>query len=135
MALKLSKAQLTTRDGIVSRLRSTHDNLDRAIAAFNAALAAARDAIQPQIDAYGEAMKAAREFAGEVAAGAQEAIDAKPERWQGSAKGKAAVAFQEAWDGLDLDDDDVDLPDDLDDLDDLDADPADALADAPAEPE
>ncbi len=118
MALKLSKAQLTKRDEIVAHLRSTHDDLDRAITVFNEALAAARDAIKPQIDAYGEAIEAAREFASKVAAGAQEAIDAKPERWLDSDKGQAATAYQEAWDGLDLD---AELPD--------------TLADAPGKPE
>jgi len=132
MALKLSKAQLTTREEIVSRLRLTHDDLSRAMVVFNEALAAARDVIQPQIDAHSEVMQAAREFAGEVVAGAQEAIDAKPEDWLNSVKGQAATSFLEAWEDLDLDADEVDLPEDLEGLD---PELADTLADAPIKPE
>lgn len=132
MALKLNKAQLTTREEIVSRLRLTHDDLNRAIVVFNEALAAARDTIQPQIDAHSEVMQAVREFAGEVMAGAQEAIDAKPEHWLDSVKGQAAISFQQAWEDLDLDANEIDLPEDLEGVD---PELADTLANAPVEPE
>lgn len=132
MALKLSREQLAMRDAIVLRLRTTGNDLDDAIATFNEALEAARLAVQPHVDAYGEALEAARVFANKIAHDMQEEIDGRSERWQVSDKGQAAIALQEAWDSLDLESVDLGIPDDVDALD---LDTADALADAPTEPE
>ena len=128
MAFKLTKSQLTERADAIAKIQAARTPLLDAITEFNELLGVKREAFEGLVSKYNQALTEAREFAERIATDAQEAIDAKSERWQESGKGQAASAFQEEWSNLDLADVELGFPDDLDELDE---DPAETLEEAP----
>jgi len=133
MGLKLGKGGAAERDDLAGTLRAARSELDDAVEAFNDRLSEARTALEEAIEAYNAAvgdakaelqealdgyngaLDEARAFADGVASAAEEAVEGKSERWQGSERGEAAKAYAEAWRELaeGLCDVELDLPEDL----------------------
>lgn len=127
---KLSKAQSTQLDTIADALVERYDALDTAIGAYNAAMEEAWTAVDEALGAYNETLSEARELRGDIVDQIQNHIDDKSEKWQDSDKGQAYESWRQQWEQIDLEEVEIDKPDELE----LNADnPEGLFADVPQE--
>jgi hypothetical protein len=131
MAFKLSKAQLTERDALAAELRKQGAALNIAIVAFNQAMQPPSQAVGESLDAYNAILERAHTLADGIVETAQEAFDAKSEKWQESDKGIQVRLWIEQWE-VSLDAIDLELPEPLQEV--TPDEQAGALEDAPPSP-
>jgi len=110
---KLTKAQLEQRAAFVERLNDASTKIEEAVDAFNAQVAEEKATVEAAVTAYNEILSEVREFAGDIATQADQDISDKSEKWQEGERGQAAVEFKDAWEGLSLDDIEVEYPEEL----------------------
>lgn len=79
---KLSKAQLTERDEIVSQMNEAKDSVTTAVDDYNDALSPAREAVSTAVAEFNSAVEKANSFLGELASDAQNYFDERSEKWQ-----------------------------------------------------
>lgn len=109
--MKLSKAQKTSRDEIVSKLREQEEKLDEVISEFNAAVEAKWDEIvAPVLAKHKEALDEAREFCEQIADDIQNFYDDKSEKWQEGDRGQAVEDMRSEWESVDLDEPTIEPP-------------------------
>lgn len=84
MAFKLSKAQLTKRGQLQSELESTGDELTQALSAYNAAKSAMKGFVTETAEAW------------------RNKYDEKSEKWQEGDKASEVNEIIEAWEGVEL---------------------------------
>ena len=113
-AFNLSKLDADRRDNLIAEMRAKWEAVEDAARVYNEALAELRAPIAAALAEYNEVVEEARGFAEDVARGAEEAIDAKSERWQEGEKGQAAIEYRDAWDGVDLGEVEIAWPEDAD---------------------
>ena len=116
VAFKISKQQLVERDALAADLRKKAEALNSAIVAFNQAIEPLSQAVHEAMDDYNEILEKARALASSITEAAQEAFDAKSEKWQSSDKGIEVRSWIEQWE-VSLDDVDLELPEPLDEVD------------------
>jgi hypothetical protein len=116
MTFKLSKEQLAARDALATVLRGKAEALNIAIAAFNWGNEPLSRAIGDALNDYNSILETARTLAGSISETAQEAFDAKSERWQDSEKGVKVRSWIEQWE-MSLDDVELELPEELEAID------------------
>ena len=116
MAFKVNKDQLTLRDALTADLRAKADALNAAIATYNKEIEPLSRAVAEAQAGYNETMERARSLAGQISETAQEAFDAKSERWQDSDTGIQVRSWIEQWE-MSLDDVDLELPELLEEID------------------
>ena len=115
------------RAALAAELRTKGAALNIAIVAFNQGIEPLSRAVGQALDAYNGMLDRARILAGGIVEAAQEAFDAKSEKWQASDKGIQVRSWIEQWE-MSLDDVDLDL---LEALPEVDPEaPAGALGDA-----
>lgn len=114
MAFKLDKQELARRDQLKEELAELRGKLEDEVSTYNAAVEEAKAPVVAALEAYNAVVEEARGFAEDVARGAEEAIDAKSERWQEGEKGQAAIEYKDAWDGVDLGEVEISWPEDED---------------------
>lgn len=112
MAFKLSKQQLAERDALAADLRKKAEALNIAIVAFNQAIEPLSKAVGEALGDYNGILERARTLASSITEVAQEAFDAKSEKWQESDKGLQVRSWIEQWE-VSLDDVDLELPEPL----------------------
>jgi hypothetical protein len=95
MAFKLSREQIAARDALATVLRGKAEALNIAIATFNQGVEPLSRAVGEALNDYNGTLETARTLAGSISETAQQAFDAKSERWQdvsrceaGSSSGK-----------------------------------------------
>jgi chromosome segregation ATPase len=116
MPFRVTKEQLARRDVLAADIRTKATELNAAIAAFNREVAPlARTVVEAQAE-YNETMEQARTLANQISEAAQEAFDAKSERWQDSDNGIQVRIWIEQWE-ISLDDVDLELPEPLEEID------------------
>lgn len=109
--MKLTKAQKTSRDEIVSKLREQEERLDEVISEFNAAVEAKWDEIvAPALAKHKEALDEAREFCEQIAGDIQNFYDDKSEKWQEGDRGQAVEDMRSEWESVDLDEPTIEPP-------------------------
>lgn len=113
MSFKLSKAEIERRDDLIAKMADASAKIGDAVERFNAAMSDHRQSVEDAVDAYNELVSEARDLANDIAAQAEEDISSKSEKWQEGERGQAAAEYQQAWEGLDLDSIEVELPDDV----------------------
>jgi chromosome segregation ATPase len=116
MAFKVNKDQLTLRDALAADLRAKADALNATIAAYNREIEPLSRAVAEAQADYNETMERARSLAGQISETAQEAFDARSERWQDSDTGIQVRSWIEQWE-ISLDDVDLELPEALEEID------------------
>jgi uncharacterized coiled-coil protein SlyX len=116
MVFKVNKDQLTLRDALAADLRARADALNATIAAYNREIEPLSRAVAETQAGYNETMERARSLAGQISETAQEAFDAKSERWQDSDTGIQVRGWIEQWQ-MSLDDVDLELPEALEEID------------------
>jgi hypothetical protein len=113
MALKLSKAQRAKRDEFVTRLNEASGKISTAVDEFNSALETLKAPIEAAVEAYNEIVVEAKEFTDEIAGDADNEISEKSDTWQEGERGQAAVGWKDEWQSIDLDEIEVELPDEI----------------------
>jgi exonuclease VII small subunit len=108
---KLGKTETAQRDEIATRIEQAREKLDAAVTAFNDAMLAARETLQTEIDEYNVVLADAKAFADDVAQNWENDFEEKSERWQDGETGEAVRAMIEAWQSIDLEAIDIDMPD------------------------
>lgn len=104
MAFKLTKAENKQRDELVANLEVASAALSEAVETANEQIALVEEGVNIAIEAYNEALSAAREFAQDIASRLEEEIGEKTEKWQEGENGQAAEELRNAWAELDLED-------------------------------
>jgi hypothetical protein len=97
MAFKISNEQLARRRALAADLRERGRALNIAIAAFNREIAPLVQHVAEALDGYNESLERARDLADNIATAAQEAFDAKSDKWQDSDKGDQVRHWIEQW--------------------------------------
>jgi hypothetical protein len=117
MPFKLTAEQLTERDALAVRLEEERTKVDLAVSDFHDALTVARNTLQEALDAYNEVLVEAKAYAEGIAQDAENYFEEKSERWQEGEKGEALRELIDAWQSVDLEPLEVDMPDSELDLD------------------
>lgn len=117
MAFRLTKKEQKQKDDFVCDLEIASAALGRAVAAYNEGLQALREGLLAEIATYNEKLEEVREFVEDVASSREEEYGEKSERWQEGDKGTAAATFYEAWQEVDLEAFEPELPEDLEEPD------------------
>lgn len=114
---KLTKAELAQRADLVAALSIASGVLTDAIDEFNASLAAAREKLESIVNDYNETLSKARDFAEDIAQSRRDEWNDKSERWQESEAGQNANAFVDEWEGIELDDIEIEFPEPIEEPD------------------
>jgi len=117
MAFKLTKAQIADREQLVTSLREKGEALNAAIVTFNETVAGQGEALTTAIQTYNEQLEEARSFVGTIAEDMRGEFDEKSEKWQEGDKGQEVQAWVEAWEGVDLEDVEVEIPEAIEEID------------------
>lgn len=117
MAFALTKALQTERDTLTSKLRDAATELASAIEAYNAAMEEQQNEVKEAQDTYNNALAELRVFRDERVEQWRGEYDERSEKWQESDKGGTVSSWLEGWEGMDLDDIEVTLPDEIDEPD------------------
>lgn len=113
MAFKLTKAEKTQKAELATKLEEAKDKLLAEIASYNEKLAELGEPVQAAVEAYNDAVQAAKNFADDIASSRQDEFDEKSERWQESDNGCNAQEFINAWEGVDDSEAEVELPEEI----------------------
>jgi Zn-dependent M32 family carboxypeptidase len=114
---KLSKEQAKRHSDIAAEVIANKEKLTEAIAKYNAARADAFAEVTSAVEALNAELNNARELRDEIVSDMENYTSERSEKW---AEGEAASTFadwQGAWEGLELDDIEVDEPEDIEDPD------------------
>ena len=111
MAFKLTKHDAARRAEHVEKLTEAAAKLEDAVVVFNAGLEQLKGPLTAALAEYNSVLAEARGFAEDIASQADSELDEKSERWRDSDRGQAAVAFKDEWEGLALDELELELPD------------------------
>jgi hypothetical protein len=109
-AFNLSKQDAERRDGYLNDLRTHAAQIEDALSEYNATVATALPALQSAVDDYNNTLALARGWCEDIATAAEDAIDAKSEKWQAGENGQAAIEYRDHWQGIALDDLEVEWP-------------------------
>lgn len=127
--MKLDKKK--KRDDLADRLEALHSELEEAVSAFNAAMTERGGDVTDALKAYNDVLAEARSLVEDTASEARDAFDEKSERWQEGDKGAALSSWADELEGVDLEDMEIDLPEDIE----LPDGHAETLRDLPERPE
>ena len=117
MTIKLTKAEATVKADLSAELEIASVEFAEAVTLANGQLGEARATMEAACSGYSEKLAEARGFRDDLVDRLRDEIDGKSDKWQDSPKGEAAAFFRDAWEGLDLDDVDVVMPDDFEEVD------------------
>ena len=132
MAWKLNKAELTRRNALYDEIMGAGEDLLAAVAAYNEAMAEQAQKVQEALDAYNSALSDARDFRDEIVGDRDGDYQDKSEAWQEGDKGQAVRTWIDEWEGAELDEVEIEFPEELEEPD---LAHADALNDLPEEAE
>ncbi len=128
---KLTKAQVEARWRHMDALKASSETVEEAIDQYNQTMQEAWEKIEEAVSSYNEAIAQASEFKEEVYSEAQEYYDERSEKWQESDKGQSYQEWIDEWEA-DLDEIEVEQPDELE-VPDMEA--SDSLENLPDEPD
>ena len=110
---KLTKEQEEKRGDLIARLQEASDEVDQAVSDFNETLIDAREGVDSAVAAYNVILKDVRRFTEDMATQAEEAIEEKSDKWKESDRGHAASEWLYEWANIDLEDAEIDFPEEL----------------------
>jgi len=117
MAFRLNKKESAQRVDHVNAIELAGVKLSTAICEYNEVVGAAREALQEAVNAYNETLGEARDFVEDIASSRREDFDNKSERWKEGENGSAAETFTSAWEGIELEEFDPEVAQDIDEPD------------------
>lgn len=110
---KISKDQSTHHTHVSQALNAAREALTTAVEAFNTKRAEAFAEVTTAAEKLNTELNAARELRDEVVSDMEGYTSDRSEKWAESEAASAFADWQSAWEGLDLDDVEVDEPEDL----------------------
>jgi chromosome segregation ATPase len=113
VTFKLNKQELTTRDEHVAKLEKAWAEIAQAISTYNGLVETLRAPIEQAVEKYNEVVVEAKAFAEEIANRFEGEYDERSEKWQEGEKGQAAAELKEAWQSIDMEEINLEWPDDL----------------------
>src|SRR5262245_21534791 len=113
MAFKLTKEEIAKRDEIFAALNEKYAELETAVGEYNEAVGKAQTEVENVLAEYNKVLADARELAQDIANDADSEMMEKSEKWADSDAGQAAQAFKDEWEGLNLDDLEIEFPGEL----------------------
>lgn len=111
--MKLTSDQESRRQSIVERLRVQREVIEARVDDFNGAASTAWDRVRLALEDYESVRTEAEELRDEVVSDGESAISDKSEKWQEGEKGQAASSWVEEWSGLDLEEIELEEPDEI----------------------
>lgn len=111
---KLDKELIAKRDSLVKNLREAAGELETAVSEFNDALDDLKLRLQEKIDDYNMVLQEADSWRADVTGAMEEYYDERSDKWQDSPAGDAYSAWISEYQQLDLDEIDIDMPDNVD---------------------
>jgi hypothetical protein len=111
--LKLTKAEEKAKAVHVAALRTAELELDGALETFCRKMAALCDELRDANLKHAIALETIRDWRDGLVQRWQEEIDERSDKWHDSDAGNATKEWVEAWDAIDLDEVELDLPDEL----------------------
>ena len=113
MAFKLTKAEVKEGEVHIDSLEVASTGINAAVEAFNNGLEVMRSDFKIAVDSYNEQLASIREFTANVANRFEDEISDKSDRWQEGDAGNAAAELRDAWQNIELEDIEIDLPEDI----------------------
>jgi hypothetical protein len=113
MALKLSKAELIERDKLGTEFQEATSTLQGAVNDYNLEMLDAWKKVEEALTQFNEARQSAIEWAHGIGSRIEDECADKSERWRESDKGATAQSFQQEYEGFDIEEVEIDQPDEL----------------------
>jgi len=132
MAMKLNKQDEKKRDELVSELNKLRTEIEEAIGKFNDGVATLKEPVTAAIEKYNAELENARAWTEDIANQAESEFDEKSDKWQEGERGEAARSWIDEWQSAELEEFQLEFPDEL--ADDL-PDHIETLENLPVEPE
>jgi len=108
---KLTKAQLTTKQELVTKLGAAHEALQDASQEFSDKLDDLwEELVQPRIDEYNEAIAEAEAFKSEITEAQEDYVSARSDKWHESDAASTYNDWASQWSELDFSDTDLAKP-------------------------
>jgi hypothetical protein len=113
MPFKITKEEAKTRSQLIEDLGQAAADIDQCVAVYNDQVGGLRHPVEIAVTKYNEIVSKARDLCSDISQKAEQDIGDKSEKWLDTVKGQGAIAWQESWGGIDLDDIDFQWPDEL----------------------
>jgi ElaB/YqjD/DUF883 family membrane-anchored ribosome-binding protein len=113
MAFKLTVREQKRKGELVTGLRQARSQLEDSISEFNKAVADAKELLKVAEDKYNETLQEARGFCEDMANDWDNQIAERSDSWRESEQAEAAQKLVNEWNGVSLDDVDLDMPDEI----------------------
>lgn len=120
---KITKADQARLDEVSAALQTKAKKLEDAVTLYNAKLAELFAPVQAAVDEFNTELNAAREFRDEVVQRMDDYASDKSDKWSESESGENFASWKSQWEELELDDLEVEEPDEYA----LDTDPDDRI--------
>jgi hypothetical protein len=111
---KLSKANIKTRDDIVTCFRNLKGELEKAIGDYNETVADAFKSVEEAKDALNEAIKDGASLRDDIVAEMDEYVGERSEKWQESDAASEYEGWKSEWEGCELEEVEIEKPEDID---------------------
>mgnify|MGYP001564747016 CR=1 FL=1 len=109
----LAKPDIARRNALAIRIQSAREDLDVAIAEYNATVETAFAYAQTTADVYNGLIEEAKEWADSIAGQIGEYIQERSERWQEGERGQAYANWLTEYEEVSFDTADIETPDPL----------------------
>jgi ClpP class serine protease len=113
MAFKLTVREQKRKGELVTGLRQARSQLEDSISEFNKAVADAKELLKVAEDKYNETLQEARGFCEDMTNDWDNQIAERSDSWRESEQAEAAQKLVNEWNGVSLDDVDLDMPDEI----------------------
>jgi regulator of replication initiation timing len=111
---KLTKEFLTDRDDLLKKLIAARDDLEEAVNEFNEKLDALKQNLQEKVEDYNNTLNHLESWRDEVVSAMENYRDERSEKWHESSVGQAYDDWISEYQNIELDEIEVDMPDDVD---------------------
>lgn len=110
---KLNKNHIEEKERIEGALRDAHEKVESAFEQYNLTMEEEWNKVREAVDAYNAHVSEANDFRGGIASDIEGYISDKTDKWQEGERGQAFLAWQEAFESDDIEEIDMEKPDDL----------------------
>ncbi len=111
---KLTKEEKGIREDILTRLQQAQDVLEESITDFNDELEMAKERVLSRVEAYNIVLGEAKEFAEGITGRIDEDVEEMSDHWKEGEKAQAVEEMKNSWEGLELDELELELPEPVD---------------------
>lgn len=110
---KLNKTQLKQRDDIGTKINDAFSDLAKAIEKYNETINAARSDVEAALTDYNAAIGEAASFRDDLVSEMDSYEGDRSEKWAETEAGEAFANWKSEWEGAELDEVEIDFPEEL----------------------